>query len=498
MDNVYLKLEKIKKTFGGVTALKNVDLEVKCGEIHCLAGENGCGKSTLIKVVSGAHEPTSGTIYIEGEKMEKLTPINSIKKGIQVIYQDFAVFPNLSVAENIAMNHALLTGTKVMNWKKSREIALEAMERIGAKMDPDMLVERLSVANKQMVAICRAIINDAKLLILDEPTTALTQKEVGRLNEIIRGLKVKGMAIVIVNHKLDEIYEIADRLTILRNGENVATGPIEEFDRKRFINCLTGRDVDESHYRPEVGDKEILRVEHLTRKGAFEDVSFTLNQGEVLGITGLLGSGRGELGDALFGIAPSSSGQIFLNGEEVNIRSINDAMKHQIAYVPEDRLTQGLFLDCSIQENTVAASISKYLEKGGLNYKKMYQETADWIRKIGCNARSPKPPIRTLSGGNAQKMVIAKWLNTNPHLIVLNGPTVGVDVGSKADIHKILRDLANQGVGVIIISDDISELIQNCSQILVMHQGRTSGIIRSEELDEAKLSRTLTNEGVIS
>ena len=327
MDKIFLRLENIKKTFGGVQALKNVELEIRAGEIHCLAGENGCGKSTLIKVISGAHDPTAGSIYIEGEKIEKLTPIDSIRKGIQVIYQDFAVFPNLSAAENIAMNHALLTGAKTMNWKRSRELAIRAMEQIGAHMDPDVLVERLSIANKQMVAICRAIINDAKLLILDEPTTALTQKEVGMLNTIIRNLKEKGMAIVIVNHKLDEIYEIADRLTILRNGENVATGPIEEFDRKRFIKCMTGRDVDEVYYRPEGSREVILKVENLTRKGAFKDVSFDLKKGEVLGITGLLGSGRGELGDALFGIAPASGGKITLNGKPVSIKSIGDAMK---------------------------------------------------------------------------------------------------------------------------------------------------------------------------
>lgn len=494
MEKIFLKLENIKKTFGGVHALKGVELEIRAGEIHCLAGENGCGKSTLIKVISGAHAPSAGSIYIESERIEKLTPIDSIRKGIQVIYQDFAVFPNLTVAENIAMNYALLTGAKAMNWKKSRELAYRAMEQIGAHMDPDILVERLSIANKQMVAICRAIINDAKLLILDEPTTALTQKEVRMLNTVIRNLKEKGMAIVIVNHKLDEIYEIADRLTILRNGENVATGLIEEFDRKRFIKCMTGRDVDEVYYRIEGSKEVILKVEGLTRKGSFENVSFELRKGEVLGITGLLGSGRGELGDALFGIAPADKGRIMLNGQPVTINSIGDAMKARIAYVPEDRLTQGLFLDCTIQENTVAASVKKYLKKGRLNNREMYEVTQEWIQKIGCNAKSPKPLIRTLSGGNAQKMVIAKWLNTNPALLVLNGPTVGVDIGSKADIHKILRELAEQGVGIIVISDDVSELIHNCSKILIMKNGKTTGSISSMELDETKLSRMLAGE----
>ena len=250
MAEVFLKLEGIKKSFGGVKALKGVDLVIRRGEIHCLAGENGCGKSTLIKVISGAHDPTEGEIYIEGVKIDKLRPIDSIRKGIQVIYQDFAVFPNLSVAENIAMNQALLNGSKMMDWKKARELALQAMDMIGAHMDPDILVERLSVANKQMVAICRAIINDAKFLILDEPTTALTAMEVEKLFGIIRKLKEKGIAILIVNHKLDEIYEIADKLTILRNGEYISSGDISEYDRARFIKDLTGRDIVEDVYRP--------------------------------------------------------------------------------------------------------------------------------------------------------------------------------------------------------------------------------------------------------
>ena len=494
MADAFLRLENIKKSFGGVHALKGVDLTINSGEIHCLAGENGCGKSTLIKVISGAHDATEGSIYIDGKKINHLDPIDSIRMGIQVIYQDFAVFPNLSVAENIAMNRALMTGAKRMQWKKARQLALEAMEQIGAHIDPDILVERLSVANKQMVAICRAIINDAKLLILDEPTTALTAKEVEKLNIIIRRLKAKGMAIVIVNHKMNEIYEIADRLTILRNGENVATGLIEEFDKVRFIKCLTGRDIDEVTYRPEKSEQEILKVSHLTKEGVFQDVNFTLHRGDVLGITGLLGSGRGEIGDALFGIAPADKGTILLNGVEIEIKSVMDAVKHKIGYVPEDRLTQGLFLDRSIQDNTVSASIQKYLTKGRLNHSEMYRVTEEWIRKIGCAAPSPKPNIRTLSGGNAQKMVIAKWLNTNPDLLILNGPTVGVDVGSKSDIHKILHNLASKGVGIIIISDDLQELIQNCNKILVMKNGKPSGELNAGDLDEITLTKLFSGK----
>lgn len=484
MAEVFLKLENIKKSFGGVKALKGVNLEIRKGEVLCLAGENGCGKSTLIKVISGAHDADSGEYILEGKKVEKLKPIDAIRAGIQVIYQDFAVFPNLTVAENIAMNNSLMTGAKVMNWKRARELAIEAMKQVGANMDPDILVERLTVANKQMVAICRAIINDAKFLILDEPTTALTKKEVENLFQIIRRLKEKGIAIMIVNHKLDEIYEIADKLTIIRNGEYVSSGDISEYDRARFIRDLTGHDIVETTYHPEEKSQdEVLKVENLSRKGAFENVSFTINKGDVLGVTGLLGSGRSEIGDAIFGIAPAETGRIVLNGNEVKIKGIEDAVSNRIAYVPEDRLTQGLFLERSIRDNMVAASIGKYFKKGKLDHKQIADDTQMWIDKVAVVTANDLVPIRTLSGGNAQKVVIAKWLNTDPQLIVLNGPTVGVDIGSKSEIFEILHDLAKEGVGVIVISDDLSELVQNCNKIIVMRNGQA--VAHLDQADEA-------------
>lgn len=498
MNDVFLSLKGIYKSFGGVNALNGVDLTIRRGEIHCLAGENGSGKSTLIKVISGVHPASAGEMTIEGRRVTGLTPIEAIQYGIQVIYQDFAVFSNLTVAENIAMNHALMTGAKRMKWREARRLALDAMEQIGAKMDPDALVEQLSVANKQMVAICRAIINDAKLLILDEPTTALTSNEIHKLYAIMRRLKERGIAVVMVNHKLDEIYDIADRLTILRNGENISTGLIGEYDRKRFVRDLTGRELADCYYQPVCCDEEIFRAEDIRCTGAFEGVSFTLRKGDVLGITGLLGSGCGQIGDALFGVTPVTGGRLSLHGKPIRIRSIQDAMRYRIGYVPEDRLTQGLFLDRSILDNTVAASLARYFNGMRLNTEQMAQDTRDWIHRIGCNAPGPEPSIRTLSGGNAQKMVIAKWLNTDPALLVLNGPTVGVDVGSKADIHAILHSLSEKGVGVIVISDDLPELLHNCNHILVMRDGRPAATVRATDVDATTLAHMLSDKDAVT
>ena len=489
-DEVFLKLVGIKKSFGGVHALQGVDLEIRKGEIHCLAGENGCGKSTLIKAISGVHIPDEGSIRIDGEEMKNMKPMDAINRGIQVIYQDFAVFPNLTVAENIALNGELKDGVKRVSWRQIHKVAAEAMARVGVKIDPDIRLERLSVANKQLVAICRAIMNDARLLILDEPTTALTAREVESLWDIIRSLKEKGIAIMIVNHKLDEIYQIADRLTILRNGSNISTGAISEYDQERFTKDMTGRDIVQQKYQPAENKEEVLKVENLTRQGSFENVSFTLYKGDVLGITGLLGSGRGEIGEALFGLAPAQSGKIWLNGKEISIQSVSDAIRNEIGYVPEDRLTQGLFMDRSIRDNTIAASIRSYLKRGKLDEREMEEATERWIREIDIKAPSTRPPVRTLSGGNAQKVVIAKWLNTDPKLFILDGPTDGVDIGAKAEIHSILHDLASRGIGIIVISDDLPELVQNCNRILVMKDGRPSGIL-DNSIDEVSLGKML-------
>lgn len=495
--NPFIRLTDVRKAFGGVRALKGVDLELRCGEIHCLAGENGCGKSTLIKVISGVYHPDRGTIEIEGAVVRNMKPIDAIRHGIQVIYQDFAVFPNMSVAENIGINRLLLEGEKLVNWKETRKRAIDAMAAIGANIDPDILLERLSVSNKQLVAICRALFNNARLIILDEPTTALTSREVDLLFNILRNLKDQGIAVMIVNHKMDEIFRIADRITILRNGEFISSGTRDEYNNARFSHDLTGRELMAVKYSPAPGDfpdETVFEVEKLTREGSFYDISFAVRRGDVFGITGLLGSGRGEIADAIFGLSPAESGTMHLNGELINVQSIDDAMNQGIAYVPEDRLTQGLFLERSIQDNIMAASLPAYFSGLKLQTGKMNEDTDRWIRDIDIKTNSSEPPINTLSGGNQQKCVMAKWLNTKPKLLVLNGPTVGVDIGSKAEIHDLVRQLAAEGVGVIVISDDISELLENCNRIIVVHDGYIVGSV-TNDVSETELLALLSRPG---
>jgi len=494
MPEQLLKVTNVSKSFAGVQALKGVNLTINRGEIRCLAGENGCGKSTLIKVISGVHVPDEGEIEINGRKYKHISPIDSIREGIQIIYQDFSIFPNLTAAENIALNSELAKNKKFISWKRVHQIAKEAIDKIDVKINLMVKVENLSVADKQLVAISRALLQNAKLIIMDEPTTALTQKEVNSLFKVIKGLQKQGISILFVSHKLDEVFEISEKITILRNGQNVIDGDTKDFDRAKFVYYMTGRQIEESCFKTENNqEKELLRIENLSLKGRFKDVSFHLHEGEILGITGLLGSGRTELAMSLFGLTPAHSGRIYINGKLMEIHTVQDAVKNKIGYVPEDRLTEGLFLEQSIGRNIVVSTLDKLLNRFKLIDKSQAEDTINsWVRNLNVVTPSPALPVKTLSGGNQQRVVIAKWLATNPRILILNGPTVGVDVGSKSDIHKIIRDLAEKGVGIIIISDDIPEVQHNCNRILIMKKGRIVGEVDPLSISEKELDLKLS------
>ena len=497
MDTPVLAVRHVSKSFAGVRALVDIDLEIAPGEIHCLAGENGSGKSTLIKVISGVHTPEEGSVAIAGREYTHLTPSAAIDAGVRVIYQDFSVFPNLSVMENIALGSEVAAGRRLVNRSRMREVAREAVAKIGFQVDLDELVGNLSVADKQLVAISRALMGDAKLIIMDEPTTALTKKEVCALFDIVADLQSRGIAIVFVSHKLEEVFEIAQRFTILRSGRKVITCPKEDLDRASFARHMTGRDFDEAPYRTGYIDADpVLEVREATVAGAFENASLSVRPGEILGITGLLGSGRTELALSLFGILPLDSGTVSVAGKDVTLRGVRDAIKAGIAYVPEDRLTEGLFLSRSIGDNITISEMDAFTHYlGFIDKEAIRAEEKRWVERLGVLTPDPDNAVNTLSGGNQQKVVLAKWLATKPSVLILNGPTVGVDIGSKFTIHSILRELAAQGMAIIIISDDIAEVLTNCSTIAIMRAGHLSEPISPDTLTEAELTRLLSEEG---
>jgi len=495
MSEVFLKATNINKAFAGVQALKNVNLTINKGEICCLAGENGSGKSTLIKIIAGAYKPDSGEIEINGKKYSAVTPKDTIREGIQIIYQDFSIFPNLTVAENIALNSELARNKKLVNWKSVYDTAKKALEMINVQIDLDARVADLSVADKQLIAISRALLQNAKLIIMDEPTTALTKKEIDSLFTVIDGLRKQGISILFVSHKIEEVFALAEKITILRNGENVISDDVKNFDRPKFIYYMTGRELNETYYEAQKTSKEpIMKVENIGKKGCFADISFELHSGEILGITGLLGSGRTELALALFGKEPIDTGKIFIDGKEVRLRDVKTAIRHGISYVPEDRLTEGLFLTQSISRNVVASVIDRL--KGRmlfLSKPKMKEITSHWVSDLKIKTANVEDPVQTLSGGNQQRVVLAKWLATQPKVLILNGPTVGVDIGSKNDIHNILRRLADEGMAIVIISDDIPEVLYNCNRILIMRKGRIVGEFGGKSLTEELLAQKLTS-----
>lgn len=489
-----LSVRNVSKRFGGVLALNNVSIDLFPGEVHCLAGENGCGKSTLIKVISGAERPDSGEIEVDGTVHHRMNTTSAIESGIQVIYQDFSLFPNLSVAENIVLTSAVAEKHKIYRSRPATEKARAIVEELQLSLDLEAEVGDLSVADRQLTAICRALVSDARVIIMDEPTTALTHTEVDQLFTVVERLRARGVALAFVSHKLNEVLAISQRLTIMRSGQVVITGPSTDFDRRSVTRHMTGSDVEESR-RVSVLDADAvprLQVSDLTLPGAFRDVSFAVGRGEIVGITGLLGSGRTELAEAIFGVHPAKSGQILVDGASIAVRNIQDAVAAGIGYVPEDRLTQGLFLEKSIADNIIAGSLDPHRTWWRVLDRKRIKATIDRLfAQLKIHAPNPGAAVRTLSGGNAQRVVLAKWLATNPKILLLNGPTVGVDVGSKAQILDLLRAQAALGMGVVVISDDAPELVACCHRVLVVARGRLVKELTGEQVSVEAIQESM-------
>lgn len=470
-----LRLHKVSKAFGGVQALNKVNFEVRAGEIHCLAGENGCGKSTLIKVVTGVHQPeTAELIELFGEKVDRINPVQARQMGVSVIWQDLALFPHMSVAENIAFDSLVGLTPRAVRSRDMMARSKAVLESLGVQLDLAAPLQDLQIAQRQVVAIARALMNDAKLIFMDEPTASLTQSETDRLLDIVRKLSANGVAIVFVSHRLAEVLDIAERVTVVRDGNLVGVYPTAGMTQAHLGELMTGQLIEtEVTARDRSDTATVFAAENLTRHGEFTDVSFQIRAGEVLGLTGLIGAGRTELAHVMMGMRQADGGQMRLNGASYRPCNIRKAIAQGMAYVSEDRLSLGLLQKQPIADNTVISVLRKLTTATGLISERRKAEMVwHWIRELGVKIGSPDDPISTLSGGNQQKVVLAKWLATDPKLLILDSPTVGVDVGARAGIFRIVRALADQGLAILLVSDEVTEVMFNADRILHMADGR--------------------------
>ena len=489
-----LRVASISKHYDGVIALTDVSFEIGAGEVLALAGENGSGKSTLIRIIAGVESPDSGRLLMGGNDWTASSPSARIEAGIQIIYQDFALFPNLSAGENIWLPQQLHAGKRFVDRTRGESLVERALEPIGAKVDVHRAVAELPVPQKQLVAIARAIVHDARLIIMDEPTTALTQREVGSLFRIIRALVARGRSFIFVTHKLQEISDICERVIVLRNGRKALDSPMQELTEAMIARAMTGREFNaDSRSNVHEPSQPFLSVRNLSRDPDYTNISFELGSGEILGLAGLLGSGRTAVAKSLFGLLPPKSGEILIDGRPLDIQRVSDAVRAGIAYVPEDRLTEGLFLDFSIADNIVVRSVDRLVSKAGwLTRARKTGEAKKWIERLAVKTPSGQLPVSSLSGGNQQRVVLAKWMASDPRILILNRPTVGIDVGSKSDIHELILALANNGIAVLLISDDIPELMRLCDRILVMRAGLIVAERQPRSISEAELVRIVS------
>lgn len=489
-----IELRGVSKHFGGVRALDDVSITIDRAQIRCLAGENGSGKSTLIKIISGVYQPDEGEILIDGSPVDRLDPAGSMEHGVQVIYQDLSLFPELTVVENLFLNTYLRERKKFVDWRRGRRMASEVLARLDVDLNLNATVETLPAAGRQVVAIARAVLADARLIIMDEPTTALTGHEVERLFRIVRDLQRQGIAILFVSHKMREMLEISETLTVFRNGRKVVEGLITEFDERAITHAMTGRHLNTGRFTaPTVGvDTPRLALQGVSVGHDVQDVSLYLMPGEIVGLSGLIGAGRTALAKALFGLRQDVAGRIEIDGEPLSPASVTEAIDAGVAYVPEDRLSEGLFLPRSIQDNAIASALGLYAPRLWLQRRRARAATEKMFGEMQIVAPSTDVPVATLSGGNQQRVVIGRWLMTDARLLILNGPTVGVDVGSKEQIHSIIHGLArDQGLAVMMISDDLPELAANCNRVITMADGRLTGEFSGDDLTEQALESAL-------
>ena len=486
-----LEVRRAGKSFGSHRVLHDVSFAVNAGEAHALVGENGAGKSTLMNIIGGIHKRDSGEILLNGAAIDPADPWQARQLGISVVFQELSLTPNMTVAQNIFVRREPTTRLSLIDWQALNEAARALFDRIGVDISPTQLVGNYSVGIQQIIEIAKAISFDAEVIIMDEPTSALSESEVDRLFSIIAELKQQGVAIVFISHKLGEVFRIADRISVLRDGEMVGTLDPAASSQDEIIHLMVGRSFDEL-YPPKgvVSDEVILEVRGLSHPPLFDDISFRLRRGEILGIAGLVGAGRTEAARAIFGADSYSSGAITLAGEALNLKSPREAIKQGIVYLTEDRKVMGLFLAMTMRENIVSSALERFT--GALGMLKHRAIAGQSRRAIEQNDIRPQDDLLTvasLSGGNQQKSLLAKCLSANPKVLIADEPTRGVDVGAKVKIHQALRDLANSGIGVIVISSELPEVLGLSDRVVVFREGRISAILTGDNIDQAEVMR---------
>lgn len=489
-----LAAENIVKDFPGTRALKKVSIDLRKGEVHAVAGENGAGKSTLMNILSGGMKQTEGDIFIRGKRVSFSNPKEAQNAGVGLVHQELALFPELTVAENIFVER-LPVKKGIIDRETLNRQAKEVLQQFHANIDPTQLVEELSVSQQQIVEIAKVVSAECEIIIFDEPTSSLNEEEAAQLFRIIENLKKKGAGIFYISHKLSEIFDLCDRITILRDGAYIVTHKIGETTQETVVHEMVGRDLG-SFYpdkSAKIKDEALLMVKGLSRKFAFQDISFSLKKGEILGLCGLVGSGRTEIARGICGIDRPDSGTVLIDGKEIRIRNYADAIQNGLCYLTESRKEDGLFLEMDIVDNVCALQIDRY-SKGGILQKKEMEHVTDKFQK-GLNIKysDKKQTVNSLSGGNQQKIMIAKLLALNPKIIILDEPTRGIDVGSKSEIHRVLRDLSNNGIGIIVISSEMPEMIGVCDRIAIIREGRLIAQLEGDDITQELIIAAISN-----
>ncbi|MDI6759488.1 MAG: sugar ABC transporter ATP-binding protein [Candidatus Brocadiaceae bacterium] len=484
-----LLMRGIRKEYPGVCALDGVDFEVAFGEVHALLGVNGAGKSTLMSILSGATRMDEGAIFINGKKLDITSPHKAMELGISIIYQEFNLVPHLTVAENIFLGREPRKRMGFIDYREIHTGAVSLLERLGAPFSPRERVANLGVAQQQLVEIAKALFKEARIIAMDEPTATLSMKETERLFSIIRLLKAEGKGIVYISHRLEEIFEIADRVTVLRDGRLVETCSLQEVTRGKLVEMMLGRALEGAVTRREVPpgvagplpSKEVLRVEGLTRRGVLEDINLTVKEGEILGIAGLVGAGKTELARALYGLDPIDKGKVVIGGCPVRLQSPAEAIRRGVVLVPEDRKRLGLVLGMAVRENISLASLFRFSRFGFVNGRRERRTAGEMVESLRVKTPGLEQQVRNLSGGNQQKVVLAKWLLRGARVLIFDEPTRGIDVGAKVEVHGLIRALADKGAAILLISSELQEVIDHSDRMVVMHGGRITGELRKEE-----------------